>query len=63
MFWYGKRMNTMSKRNNLFVGIGVGLLIAAFVIKLFDLSWLVVSTGVLLLIVGGIGFYSKNDQV
>lgn len=50
----------MSRLDILLAGIGVGLLAAAFVIKLFDLSWLVVSLGVLLLILGGTGLASRG---
>ncbi len=52
----------MSKLDGFLAGIGVGLLVAALAIKLFDLSWLVVSIGTLLLIVSGTGLLSKRRE-
>ena len=51
----------MTKRDTFIAGIGVGLLVAAFTIRVFDLGWLVVSVGVLLCIVGGTGLLSKKS--
>ncbi|MFC4017288.1 hypothetical protein ACFOW4_04935 [Micromonospora sp. GCM10011542] len=51
----------MTNRDSLIAGIGIGLLAAAFTIKVFGLSWLVVSAGVLLAILGGTGILSKRS--
>jgi hypothetical protein len=50
----------MTKKDSCIAGIGIGLLVAAFTIRVFDLGWLVVSAGVLLCIVGGTGLLSRK---
>jgi hypothetical protein len=45
----------MSDLSNFAAGAGAGLLVAALLIKLFAVSWLVVSLGVLLLVLAGTG--------
>jgi hypothetical protein len=53
-------MKARSGLDNLLTGIGLGLLVAASVIKFVDASWVLVSTGVLLLVLGGTGLLSKR---
>ena len=52
----------MTKKDIFIAGIGIGLLTAAFTIRVFDLGWLVVSAGVLLSVVGGTGVLSKRSK-
>jgi hypothetical protein len=51
----------MTKNDNLIAGIGIGLVVAAFFAKVFnDLMWFVLSTGILLLILGATGLLTKS---
>lgn len=50
----------MTKKDSFLAGIGIGLLTASVALKLFDLLWLAVSLGALLLIIGGTGLTSKK---
>ena len=50
----------MTKNESLLAGIGIGLLAAAFMIKVVGLIWVVVALGPVLLIIAGIGM--KNDK-
>jgi hypothetical protein len=55
-------MQTLSKLDVLLVGMGVGLLVAALLIKLASVEWLVVSAGVLLMLVGGTRVLSRSQE-
>ena len=51
----------MSRLDALLAGIGLGLLVSALVTKFIDVTWLLVSLGVLLMIVAGTGVISKRQ--
>lgn len=52
----------MKKLNLLVAGIGMGLLLGAFISKVFGLEWLAVSLGAVLLILGGVSMYVQNNK-
>lgn len=48
-------MQIMTKTETLLAGLGIGLLAAAFLIKVVGLMWVVVALGPVFLIVAGLG--------
>lgn len=46
----------------LFAGIGAGILLGAFISRVFNLEWLAVSFGAVLLILGGAGMTAQNNK-
>ncbi|HYD93635.1 MAG TPA: hypothetical protein VEB18_04270 [Candidatus Paceibacterota bacterium] len=43
----------MTKIDSLLAGVGIGILVTNLFLKLFDISWLLISIGVVLLLISG----------
>lgn len=52
----------MKNSGLLLAGMGVGLLLGAFISKVFDLEWLAVSLGVVALVWGGVSMPAQKNK-